>query len=217
MDIGDKIRKIRLSKGITQKQLSERLNTSQQNLAQYENGKRNPKIATLKKIAGALGVPVSVLSGDYTKEDYHMYRFSEIQEICKVLGISESELLGFDVAPEDYEGIKNPRVHEVHKRSDIRTGKLTYHKNDPITKALISSSNQEKQFLDFSVDILLNRELKNNFELLNYDGKKKLVDYSIDLLKIPDYQNGTSDQDNDGPDQTEGPELNIAHYHSDNE
>ena len=61
--VGDKIREIRLSKGITQKQLSERLNTSQQNLAQYENGKRNPKIATLKKIADALNVELDELMG----------------------------------------------------------------------------------------------------------------------------------------------------------
>lgn len=59
--IGDKIRKIREEKKITQKELAERLGTSQQNLAQYENGKRNPKIKTLQKIADALEIPVSEL------------------------------------------------------------------------------------------------------------------------------------------------------------
>lgn len=54
--IGEKIKAARQKIGITQKQLAERLGTSPQNLAQYENGKRQPKIETLEKIASALGV-----------------------------------------------------------------------------------------------------------------------------------------------------------------
>lgn len=61
MPTGEKIRTIRLKKGISQKQLAKLLNTSQQNLAQYESGKRNPKIETLHKIAHALDVPVTEL------------------------------------------------------------------------------------------------------------------------------------------------------------
>lgn len=56
--IGEKIKAARQKIGITQKQLAERLGTSPQNLAQYENGKRQPKLETLEKIAEALGVDV---------------------------------------------------------------------------------------------------------------------------------------------------------------
>lgn len=56
--IGQQIRKYRKEKGMTQKQLADLLDTTQQNLAQYENGKRNPKIETLKKIARALEIPL---------------------------------------------------------------------------------------------------------------------------------------------------------------
>lgn len=61
MDIGEKIKYLRTEKGITQKELASKLGTSQQNLAQYENGKRNPKPETLKRIADALEVPISSL------------------------------------------------------------------------------------------------------------------------------------------------------------
>lgn len=44
------------------KKLADILGTSQQNLAQYENGKRKPKIETLKRIASALGVEVEDLA-----------------------------------------------------------------------------------------------------------------------------------------------------------
>lgn len=64
MTTGQKIKKLRIQKGMTQKELAAVLNTSQQNLAQYENDKRNPKIGTLKRIAGALNVSINELLGD---------------------------------------------------------------------------------------------------------------------------------------------------------
>lgn len=57
-NIGDRIKKIRKAKGITQKELAEKLGTSHQNLSQYESGKRSPKIETIQKIADALDVSV---------------------------------------------------------------------------------------------------------------------------------------------------------------
>ncbi len=58
MSIGSKIKETRQKMGITQKELAHRLGTSPQNLAQYESGKRNPKLETIKKIATALNVPI---------------------------------------------------------------------------------------------------------------------------------------------------------------
>ena len=63
MSIGEKIREIRISKGMTQKELAAKLDTTQQNLAQYENGKRNPKLMTIQKIADALNVELDELMG----------------------------------------------------------------------------------------------------------------------------------------------------------
>lgn len=72
MNIGHKIKEIRMQKGITQKELAQKLKTSQQNLAQYENGKRNPKIQTLTKIADALEVPLSSLYEDNKTPLYNL-------------------------------------------------------------------------------------------------------------------------------------------------
>lgn len=63
--LGKKIKDARKGMGLTQKQLADRLGTSPQNLAQYENGKRQPKLETLGKIASALGVDVWELYEDY--------------------------------------------------------------------------------------------------------------------------------------------------------
>ncbi|MCI9083666.1 MAG: helix-turn-helix domain-containing protein [Lachnospiraceae bacterium] len=56
MTIGEEIKRTRKKVGLSQKELGERLNVSQSMIAQYENGKRMPKIETLQKIADALEV-----------------------------------------------------------------------------------------------------------------------------------------------------------------
>lgn len=43
MTTGEKIKTIRKKRGLTQRELAEKLGTTPQNLAQYENNKRNPK------------------------------------------------------------------------------------------------------------------------------------------------------------------------------
>jgi transcriptional regulator with XRE-family HTH domain len=58
MTIGQKIKQIRKEKGLTQKELAQKLGFTSQNLAQYENGKRLPKTETLKKIANVLEVSI---------------------------------------------------------------------------------------------------------------------------------------------------------------
>lgn len=56
MDIGEKIKNIRKTKGLTQKELAQKLGVSQAMITQYEKGLRKPKPDTIKRIAMALGV-----------------------------------------------------------------------------------------------------------------------------------------------------------------
>lgn len=56
MTIGERIKKIRQEKGLSQKELGEKLNVSQQMIGQWETGKSNPKLANLQKIATTLSV-----------------------------------------------------------------------------------------------------------------------------------------------------------------
>ena len=54
MPTGTKIKEIRKQKGLTQKQLGDLCGIADSNIRKYENGKQNPKIETLQKIATAL-------------------------------------------------------------------------------------------------------------------------------------------------------------------
>lgn len=73
MPTGAKIKEIRKRKGLTQKQLGDLCGIADANIRKYENGKQNPKMETLQKIADALGCSLIALMGmeEYKKtEEY---------------------------------------------------------------------------------------------------------------------------------------------------
>lgn len=69
MTVGEKIKSARKKAGLTQKQLGERLGITFQSVAQWETGKRIPKIETLQKIADALCIDVHY----FTEENAEIY------------------------------------------------------------------------------------------------------------------------------------------------
>ena len=54
--LGDNIQKIRKSKGLTQEKLAELAKIDPKSIIEIENGKRNPSLKTIHKIALALKV-----------------------------------------------------------------------------------------------------------------------------------------------------------------
>lgn len=63
MTVGENIKKFRLARNLTQKQLGELVGASEAYIRAYESGRRNPKPASIEKIATALKVDVDVLMG----------------------------------------------------------------------------------------------------------------------------------------------------------
>lgn len=61
MAFAKNLRKIRLSKGITQAELSKKTGISQVQISYYENARRTPRIELLKAIAEALEVTTDEL------------------------------------------------------------------------------------------------------------------------------------------------------------
>ncbi|MBZ9679618.1 MULTISPECIES: helix-turn-helix domain-containing protein [unclassified Mesorhizobium] len=54
--VGENFARLRAASGLTQEQVAERANVSQQYVSGLERGERNPTIETLQAIASALGV-----------------------------------------------------------------------------------------------------------------------------------------------------------------
>ena len=65
MDVSfhERLRSVRLEKGLTQKQLGERCGIADPTIRKYESGKLNPKLETVKKLADGLQVDYSYLLG----------------------------------------------------------------------------------------------------------------------------------------------------------
>lgn len=72
MDFSTNLKRIRKEKGLTLKQLGDKLGCSPQLISQYELKKRTPKVETIIKIADALGVNefelMAIPSEVFTKE-----------------------------------------------------------------------------------------------------------------------------------------------------
>lgn len=60
----ENLKTIRESRGLTQTALADLIGTTKQVLSRYESGERVPKISMVQKIATALNVPMSALSGE---------------------------------------------------------------------------------------------------------------------------------------------------------
>ncbi len=67
MTFGDRLKKIRKEKNITQLELSEMISISRSSIAQYENNIYQPNIETIELIANTLNINVSELFEDKSK------------------------------------------------------------------------------------------------------------------------------------------------------
>lgn len=58
-----RLKELRESKGLTQKEVAEIIGYSEISYTRYENGKREPDISTLCKLAGYFKVTIDYLNG----------------------------------------------------------------------------------------------------------------------------------------------------------
>ncbi len=86
MDIGKSIAKLRLSRGITQEELANRLFVSRDLVSKWETGARRPDYPTAERIAEALGAQVGELV------EFDEYLISELED-CLPEGIDDEEKL----------------------------------------------------------------------------------------------------------------------------
>lgn len=66
-DFGKVLREIRLSRGMSQEEFAELLDTTKQVISRYEKGQRSPKITAVAKYAEILGVTIEEITGNTPK------------------------------------------------------------------------------------------------------------------------------------------------------
>lgn len=80
MDLGITIKRYRISKGMTQGCLCEKLSITQTYLSQVESNKKEPTLKVLKKISNVLDVPLPILmflslsDSDVSAEKLEMFK-----------------------------------------------------------------------------------------------------------------------------------------------
>lgn len=176
--IGQRMRDIRESKGMTQKQVADKCGMADSAIRRYEAGGANPKLKTLLRIAGALGVSITDLL-DVPDE----YRISATK-----LERALSELDEKIKSSEDEE-----EVRQLCNVYDGAYGAL----NDEILPALVKE--QAQKILSQTETRMEQREKdqhrsKNQkeayalFSTLNEKGQKSAIQHLKELAQIPDYQ-----------------------------
>lgn len=78
-----RLKELRLEKGLTLKELSENLNTTNTTLSRYENSLREPKVYTLKEISNYFNVSVDYLLGNTDERKYVAYHGKDVELILR--------------------------------------------------------------------------------------------------------------------------------------
>ncbi|HAT4137871.1 TPA: helix-turn-helix transcriptional regulator [Clostridium perfringens] len=91
VSLGNNIKRIRLEKKLSRRELAELTGVSQGYLTQIEFDKKNPTLETLKKLANGLNVKIEEFTQDVNSEEIKTFG-SELDKRCKEYGIDLSEL-----------------------------------------------------------------------------------------------------------------------------
>ena len=96
--IGPDLRKIRESKGISRREISEKVYISEETIRRIEKGENDPRLSTLIPICNCLGIEIDKLELLYTKNtDDNIYKWFGQWMIWKednILNIRHSSCLG---------------------------------------------------------------------------------------------------------------------------
>ncbi|MDD5823482.1 MAG: XRE family transcriptional regulator [Firmicutes bacterium] len=136
MDIGERIRELRVERGLTQEELGDRAELSKGFISQVERNLTSPSIATLEDIILALGTDFSTFFSEepraqlvFTEEDYYEKKDEEggytIEWIVANAQKNEMEPIRLTLVAGGSTMPDNP--HEGEEFGYVITGKITVH------------------------------------------------------------------------------------------
>lgn len=115
LSIGANLKRIRINKGITQKELAEKVGLVYSSYSNYENGNRIPSKKTLEKIAEVLNVDIFELMYDeLTAKKIHEQANKEFNRQCDILDDRRQYLLNiFNMLNDEGQKKAIERVEEL--------------------------------------------------------------------------------------------------------
>jgi len=92
MDVGHRLRQLRISKGFSQRQLAEASGMANSMISVVEQNRTSPSIASLKKILDGMSVSMSdFFSAENSDDEPIFFRKDELKEIAPFAGEQEGE------------------------------------------------------------------------------------------------------------------------------
>lgn len=204
-DFPNRLKKLRSDSNLTQKQLAEKLNVSQNAVYNWENGKREPNLDMMEKIAKVFDIALYILLDDtYPLPDITSNAW---KKKARFSGDTEME---------------RPPIFTVPMSNDIKKESGKLHSNsgsvneeyldDLKFNGIIQKikrgaqlTTEEQTFYDAYLERGLRRALETAIKfyfMLNDDGKKKadaqitqFIEQLELLTKVPEYQKDTDNAD----------------------
>jgi transcriptional regulator with XRE-family HTH domain len=127
MEIGQRLRRLRLAAGISRPVLGRMVSYTHDYVYKVESGKRNPSVQFLEAVARALQVPIAEILGGNEREGYPGNRPLALEEVLR-----ESRLTygGRRLTEEEREAIA--KMAEIHLGTRRRGGqRIRRKKRDP--------------------------------------------------------------------------------------
>lgn len=185
MSFGEKLRSLRIKNKLTQKELAEKLMTTNTSISNWEKGLSKPGKNIVALISEVLNVPPFELIGDYDLNDIEKLKEKNKKDLSYedvlALEFSKNKIKNFTIIKSNELEVKSTNLNEIflnifEQLNAISRSARNFNLNiSPIMFKNILS-NDEKNFI-------------NRYQCLNTKGKKVLVEYMDALLRLPDYTN----------------------------
>ena len=202
IQIGSKIKEARLSKHISQKNMAEQLGLSVSTYSNYENNYREPKLETIEKICGILGITINELinTPEYAPENHMAKFYNPNGEIYKSNPPRFTTPMSNETNKAPTKLHNNSGVLNEEYLDDIKFNSIIQKKKrgDQLTA-------EEQIFHDAYLDRGLRQALESAIKfyfMLNDNGKKKadaqitqFIEQLELLTKIPEFQKATDNTD----------------------
>lgn len=195
MTVGEKIYKLRVYSGLSQKEFADKVGASQSAINYWENGKRQPRVAQLKKIAKFLNFPLY----DLLDDNYELGDIALEKKRARIIGDTEmteppkpftvplisSNINKYDatveITPEAMERLKeDAEAREILKKYESGEKIL-----DSEYKKVIEYHNRMMERSKLLQDWL--EWYKSTCEPLNNEGRKKVAEYAETLAETDKY------------------------------
>lgn len=205
MTIGERIKKIRQEKGLSQKELGKKINVSQQMIGQWETGKSNPKIETLRRIADTLKVGLwEIVELDQMDLDTRIQEIKKMVALLTPEGLEEFERLTIESLNENQESIQKEQEEAAKKapRAYIIENGKRVEVDKPIKFTSPSRSHAQTEAYELfhsllSEEWIMSQEQETTavqlkkilgaYDRLNIAGRKEAVKRVDELTELPRY------------------------------